>query len=104
MAQRYIQIRAEIKKVEAVEELIPTGAKHRTILDLFEHLKKFESICLRLQRDDMDMAEMRAMFDALIAEYPVMGEHPKATAKIVHRAAFENRHCEGDQWFFAGFS
>ncbi|KAG4055964.1 hypothetical protein PC123_g8962 [Phytophthora cactorum] len=28
MVQRYILIRAEIKKVEAVEELIPTGAKH----------------------------------------------------------------------------
>ncbi|KAG4039164.1 hypothetical protein PC123_g25280 [Phytophthora cactorum] len=28
MVQRYIRIRAEIKKVEAVQELIPTGAKH----------------------------------------------------------------------------
>ncbi|KAG6941904.1 hypothetical protein JG687_00019374, partial [Phytophthora cactorum] len=46
-----------IKKVEAVEELIPAGAKHRKILDLFDHLKKFESIYLRLQRDDTEMAE-----------------------------------------------
>ncbi|KAG2782967.1 hypothetical protein PC129_g10785 [Phytophthora cactorum] len=89
MVQRYIRIRAEIKKVEAVEETIPTGAKIRKKLDLFKHLKKFESICLRLQRDDTDMTEMRVMFRVLITEYPVTGEHLKATAKIVHRAAFE---------------
>ncbi|KAG4039165.1 hypothetical protein PC123_g25281 [Phytophthora cactorum] len=35
------------------------------------------------------MAEVRVVFDTLIAKYPVMGEHLKATAKIVHRAAFE---------------
>ncbi|KAG4038141.1 hypothetical protein PC123_g26296 [Phytophthora cactorum] len=89
MVQCYIRIQAEIKKVEAAEELIPAGAKHRKILDLFDHLKKFESICLRLQRDDTEMAEVRVVFVTLIAKYPVMGEHLKATAKIVHRAAFE---------------
>ncbi|KAG6941549.1 hypothetical protein JG687_00019581 [Phytophthora cactorum] len=64
MVQRYIRIRAEIKKMEAVEELI-------------------EAL------DDTVMAEVRVIFDALIAGYPVMGEHMKATANIVHRAAFE---------------
>ncbi|OWZ19062.1 hypothetical protein PHMEG_0006747 [Phytophthora megakarya] len=90
MVQRYIRIRAEIKKVEAVEELIPTGGKHRKLLALFEHLKKFQSITLQLQRDDTDMAEVRLMFDALITEYPVMGEHLKQSAKIVHTPAFES--------------
>jgi hypothetical protein len=90
MVERYIRIRAAIKKVDAVEELIPTGAKHRKLVGLLEHLKKFNSICKRLQRDDTDMAEVRLMFDALVAEYPVMAEHLKSTAKIIHTPAFES--------------
>ncbi|RLN87487.1 hypothetical protein BBJ28_00025084 [Nothophytophthora sp. Chile5] len=70
MVQRYIRIRGEIKKVDAVEDLIPTGAKHRKLVALFEHLKKFESVCLHLQRDSTDMAEVRLMFDARIADTP----------------------------------
>jgi hypothetical protein len=50
---------------------------------LFEHLKQFESITKRLYRDDISMDDMRLMFDALNAEYPVMTEHLKATTKIV---------------------
>ncbi|KAL4118525.1 hypothetical protein PRIC2_010850 [Phytophthora ramorum] len=52
MVQCCIRIRPEINKVEAVEELIPTGDMHRKFIALFEHLKKFENICKRLQRED----------------------------------------------------
>ncbi|OWZ17684.1 hypothetical protein PHMEG_0008339 [Phytophthora megakarya] len=90
MVQRYIPIRAEIKKGEDVEELIPTGGKHRKLFALFAHLKKLQSITLRLQRDDTDMAEVRLMFDALITKYPVIGEHLKQSAKIVHTPAFKS--------------
>ncbi|KUF77507.1 hypothetical protein AM587_10002609 [Phytophthora nicotianae] len=90
MVQRYIRIRSDIKKVEAVEELIPTGAKHRKLLVLFDHLKKFDSVCKRLQRDETDMAEVRLMFDALLTEYPVMAEHLRPTAKVVHTPTFES--------------
>ncbi|OWY95181.1 LOW QUALITY PROTEIN: hypothetical protein PHMEG_00034881 [Phytophthora megakarya] len=84
MAQRYIRIRAEIKKVEAVEELIPTGGKHRKLFALFEHLKKLQNITLRLQRDDTDMAGCGIC------------EHLKQSAMIVHTPAFESGS------FFAG--
>ncbi|EGZ06983.1 hypothetical protein PHYSODRAFT_530732, partial [Phytophthora sojae] len=85
-----IRIRAEIKKVDAVEEMVATGGKHRKLVALFEHLKKFESVCKRLQREDIDMGEVRLMFDSLIAEYPVMSKHLKSTAKIAHTPAFES--------------
>ncbi|EGZ15225.1 hypothetical protein PHYSODRAFT_505306 [Phytophthora sojae] len=90
MVERYIRIRAEIKTVNAVEEMVPTGGKHRKLVALFEHLKKFESVCKRLQREDTDMGEVRLMFDSLIAEYPVLSDHLKSTAKIVHTPAFES--------------
>ncbi|KAE9113159.1 hypothetical protein PF010_g10193 [Phytophthora fragariae] len=38
MVQRYIRIRAEFEKVDAVEEMVPTGGKHRKLVALFEHL------------------------------------------------------------------
>ncbi|KAF4127228.1 hypothetical protein GN958_ATG23592 [Phytophthora infestans] len=72
MIPRYIRIRSEIKKVETVEELIQTSAKHRKIFDLIKQRKKFESSCLRLQRDGTYMAEIQVMVDALIAEFPVL--------------------------------
>ncbi|EGZ22005.1 hypothetical protein PHYSODRAFT_251327 [Phytophthora sojae] len=90
MVERYIRIHAEIKKVDAVEEIVPTGGKHRKLVALFEHLKKFENVCKRLQREDTDMGEVRLMVDSLIAEYPVMSETLKSTAKIVHTPAFES--------------
>ncbi|GMF19532.1 unnamed protein product [Phytophthora fragariaefolia] len=89
MVQRYIRIRSDIKKIDAVEDLLPTGGKHRKLVALFEHLKKFNNVCKRLQRETTGMTEVRVMFDALIAEYPVMAEHLRATAKIVHTPAFE---------------
>ncbi|GMF34439.1 unnamed protein product [Phytophthora fragariaefolia] len=64
MLERYIRIRPEIKKVEAVEERIPTVGKHRKLAALFEHLKKFESICKRRQHEDTDMAELRLILMA----------------------------------------
>ncbi|KAL4147385.1 hypothetical protein PRNP1_011141 [Phytophthora ramorum] len=91
MVQRCIRIRPEIKKVETVEALIPTGGKHRKFIALSEHLKKFESICKRLQREDTYMSDVRMMFVALVKAYPVMAEHLKANAKIVHTPAFESR-------------
>eukprot|EP00644_Phytophthora_capsici_P019290 jgi/Phyca11/132402/e_gw1.160.10.1 len=82
MVERYVRIRQDIKKVDAVEELIPTGGKQRKLLALFEHLKKFESVCKRLQRDETNMADVRLLFDSLVAEYPVIGEYLKSSAKI----------------------
>ncbi|OWZ15339.1 hypothetical protein PHMEG_00011038 [Phytophthora megakarya] len=62
-----------------------------------------ENITLRLQRDDTDMAEVRFMFDALITEYPAMGEHLKQLAKNVHTpGGGEGYHWAGS--FFAGNS
>ncbi|OWZ14667.1 hypothetical protein PHMEG_00011810 [Phytophthora megakarya] len=74
--QLYIRIRPEIKKVEAVEEMKATGAKHLSYV-LFA-------------AGSGDLAELRVMFDALIAEYPVMSEHLKAMARIVWTPAFES--------------
>ncbi|KAG6586859.1 Hydroxyacylglutathione hydrolase [Phytophthora cinnamomi] len=43
MLHRYVRIRAEIRKVDDVEDLVPTGATHRMV-ELLDHMKKFESV------------------------------------------------------------
>ncbi|KAG2805520.1 hypothetical protein PC116_g17982 [Phytophthora cactorum] len=54
MVERYIRIRPEIKKVDAVEEKLQL-------------------------REGPDIAEVRVLFDTLISEYPVMAAHLKPT-------------------------
>ncbi|KAE9274409.1 hypothetical protein PR003_g29614, partial [Phytophthora rubi] len=89
MLQRYERIRPQIKTVEAVEELIPTGASHRKLIELLQHMKKFDSVTKKLQCDGIDLADVRLLFDSVIADYPCMREQLKPTAKIVHSPQFE---------------
>ncbi|KAE9339410.1 hypothetical protein PF008_g11585 [Phytophthora fragariae] len=89
MLQRYERIRPQIKTVEAVEELIPTGASYRKLLELLQHMKKFESVTKKPQGDGIDLADVRLLFDSVIADYPCMCEQLKPTAKIVHSPVFE---------------
>ncbi|KAG6615117.1 Amino Acid/Auxin Permease (AAAP) Family [Phytophthora cinnamomi] len=44
MLHRYVRIRAEICKADAVEDLVPTGATHRNLVELLDHMKRFESV------------------------------------------------------------
>ncbi|KAG3031899.1 hypothetical protein PC116_g2677 [Phytophthora cactorum] len=39
MLQRYHRICPQVKPVEAVEELVPTGPSHRKLLVLLKHMK-----------------------------------------------------------------
>eukprot|EP00644_Phytophthora_capsici_P002948 jgi/Phyca11/103032/e_gw1.7.895.1 len=90
MLQRYIRIRPQIKTVDAVEELIPTGASHRKLVALLEHMKKFQSVTKKLQTEGIDLADVRLLFDSVVAEYPCMRGHLKADANIVHSPVFES--------------
>ncbi|OWY94058.1 hypothetical protein PHMEG_00036322 [Phytophthora megakarya] len=48
MLERYVRIHQQIRTVEAVEELVPTGVAYRKLLELLEHMKKFPSITKKL--------------------------------------------------------
>jgi len=90
MVLSYARIRTEIRKVEAVEDLVPSGGAHRKLIELLDHMKKFESVTKWLQRPETNMAEVRLLFDSLLDEYPIMSEHLKPGARIVHSPSFEN--------------
>ncbi|KAG6950673.1 hypothetical protein JG688_00014060, partial [Phytophthora aleatoria] len=65
--QRYGRIRPQLKTVDAVEELIPTGASHRKLVVLLERMKKFQSVTKKLQCDGIDLVDVHLLFDSLHA-------------------------------------
>ncbi|KAG3002119.1 hypothetical protein PC121_g18495 [Phytophthora cactorum] len=89
MLQRYHRISPQIKTVEAVEELEPTGPSHRKFLVLLEHMKKFQSVSKKLQCDTIDLADVRLLFDSVVEGYPCMRDQLKPNAKIVHFLVLE---------------
>ncbi|KAG3150188.1 hypothetical protein PI124_g13109 [Phytophthora idaei] len=89
MVHKYVRIRDTAKHVPAVEELLPRLSDHRRILVLHDKLKELQSVCEKLQQHKRTLGEVRALFDACMAKYPVMEEYLKPTTKIVHSPTFE---------------
>lgn len=90
MLERYIKIRDAILAVSAVEEYVPRGNAHRRVSAAVEKLKGLDSVCVRLQADKCSMADVRLLFDACTAKYPVMGEYLSPSANIIHSPEFED--------------
>ena len=51
---------------------------------------KFESVTKLLQRENLDMADVRMVFDGVIQKYPLTSVYLSATADIVHSPVFES--------------
>ncbi|OWY95785.1 hypothetical protein PHMEG_00034127 [Phytophthora megakarya] len=79
MLERYVRIHQQIRTVEAVEELVPTGVAYRKLLELLEHMKKFPSITKKLQCDGIDLADRNA--NASIVHSPVF---KAAAVKVIN--------------------
>ena len=55
-----------------------------------QELKDFESVTMALQRETTTMAEVRALFDAIAKEYPIVEKRLAADADIVLDKNFES--------------
>ncbi|KAE9319379.1 hypothetical protein PR003_g17989 [Phytophthora rubi] len=86
MIRRYKRIRDDTRQIDVVEEFIPTGATHKKVVGILEHLKKLDSVCNALQDDKTSMADVRVLFDQVIDDYPVMVSRLRSNAKIVEYA------------------
>lgn len=69
MIQRCKPIYPQIKIVDAVEELVPTEASQRKLLELLKHMTKFNSVTKNLQCDAISLSEVRLLFNYVIADY-----------------------------------
>lgn len=58
---------------------------------------KLDSVCKKLQNTKRTMTEVRTLFDACIAEYPVMEEDLSATAEIVQSGRLRVGHRQADE-------
>ncbi|KAE9014156.1 hypothetical protein PR003_g12306 [Phytophthora rubi] len=89
MLECYVELRSHARLVEAVENFVPRSSGHKKLVDVLRHLRKFDSVCKRLQCEATTLSEVRLLFDSVVADYPIMGDYLKPTSKIVHSAAFE---------------
>ncbi|ETP24312.1 hypothetical protein F441_02664, partial [Phytophthora nicotianae CJ01A1] len=84
MIHRYKRIRDAIRQVEAVEEFIPTGATHKKVVGLPEHLKKLDSVCKVLQDDRTAMADSPT-FEGALVKVINGGSLTASEARALHR-------------------
>ncbi|KAG2997483.1 hypothetical protein PC121_g10244 [Phytophthora cactorum] len=89
MVLRYKRIRDSIRQVEAVDDFVSTGAAHKKLMGLLDHLKKLDSVCNTLQHERASMADVRLLFDRVMDDYPIMASHSRPSANIVHTPVFE---------------
>ncbi|RLN70160.1 hypothetical protein BBJ28_00000275 [Nothophytophthora sp. Chile5] len=87
MVSRYVRIQDTAHHVTVVGDLMPRGSEHRRILAIHEKVKEPNSECEKLQHHERTLSEVRGLIYACVEKYPVMGEHLKADADIVHSKA-----------------
>jgi hypothetical protein len=91
MLKRYIKLEEFIIASDVdVEDLLPTRKEHRIIEKLIVSLEDFESVTKKLEETDINMKQVRKLFDFLIKKYPSIRSKLSQNADIVHSKAFES--------------
>jgi hypothetical protein len=90
MLERFLEIKDQVRLVEAVDEYLPRGTEIDTITELFEKLKKIESVNKAIQEEDVNIETVRALFDSLLEYFPEMFDYLNPGATIVHSPHFES--------------
>ncbi|ETI42993.1 hypothetical protein F443_11966 [Phytophthora nicotianae P1569] len=60
MQERYVNLRAHVRQIEAVEDSLPSTSEHKKLCALLVQLTKLDSVCKRLQSDTTSMGEVGA--------------------------------------------
>ncbi|KAL4141248.1 hypothetical protein PRNP1_014370 [Phytophthora ramorum] len=89
MLARYVKIRDDIKMVAAVEDLVPRPSSHRQIVQLVNKLEALDSVCVKRQSEERTFADVRLLFDAVMAKFPATSHHLSSSAQIVHSPVIE---------------
>ena len=95
MIDRYVHLSEHFGDCDFGEDVlrcIPNAIDHSKIVKLRQELEYFQSISMELQRegsDQLDMHDVRVLFDDLISKFPIVRHHLAADADIVHNKDFE---------------
>ncbi|KAG3054701.1 hypothetical protein PC121_g16157 [Phytophthora cactorum] len=94
MLDRFLKIRARARTVMLQIEdpvVLPTAAQVKRLEALRKNkLSIFQFVSMALQEEGTTVADVRAIFDDVIAEIPDTTHHLNSTAAIVQHAPFEN--------------
>jgi hypothetical protein len=55
----------------------------------FDEMKKLDSVMVKLQSSDVNLSDVRKMFDSCVKAFPAMAGYLAPDAAIVHRPDFE---------------
>ncbi|KAG3118913.1 hypothetical protein PI125_g2468 [Phytophthora idaei] len=60
---------------EAIEDLLPSPSSTKKLKALLVKMKMVESVSKRIQSSDVTIWEVRALFDALLQQFPVFAKY-----------------------------
>ena len=94
MVSRFLEIHSLVSPTDfyddpSLSDFVPSHREKHEISTLHVTLQKLDSITKSLQKADLDLAEVRFLFDHAILEFPVLDEYCGPNAKIIHSPFFE---------------
>lgn len=93
MLNRYFELKPYLFNFEGNLELLdlmPTPRENTQLQELKKVLSELDSVTKALQRSDVDLADVRCVFDEVIRRHPETAAYLGADAKIIHSIEFEN--------------
>ncbi|KAG3083449.1 hypothetical protein PC121_g5703 [Phytophthora cactorum] len=91
MLARFFEIREHLDADdEAIEDLLPFPSSTKKLKVLLVKMKMVGSVSKRIQSSDVAMWEVRALFDALLQQFPVFGKYLDPSATIGGDPSFES--------------
>ncbi len=91
MIKRYFDLKNFLDATDVeIVEFIPTTRENLALFELKNMKAKFESVTNSLQDDHITLYDVRILFDAIIADFPIMSKYLDSSAQIIHSNIFEN--------------
>ncbi len=91
MLSRFLAMKECLPKlgVREINQLIPSLSSVRKIEQVCSLLQELDVVTKELQRENLDLADVRILFDNVIEEYSESAHYLSSNASIVHTPDFE---------------
>ena len=90
MLTRYFEIEDHLVNIEEVENMLPAPRSARNLKRLREIFGQLDIIGKDLQKDSTNLADVLALFDTVMEEYPEAAQVLASTARVVHSPHLES--------------
>jgi len=92
MLRRYKELEGFLPKLGSgeIDELMLTHLENVSVSHLLRDLNDIDSVTKAVQSRSTTISDVRALFDALIENFPIMEDYLKTDANIVHSSSFES--------------